>query len=192
MTDLANQPPQDNTELHRRAFTELCWARARLWKIGTFGKTEDARSLHEAIDFLHTWTGNHKLIDRLGQDAVQTIMMTAFRPERDDLAKHLTPEQIDTKIADAETLLETAQQSSRGAIAAQVRKDLECSQNVDDKPETPPDHAPQTTVEAIMYAVRTRGLKALNEPDTLERLRRCSEKQLDEIDQRIAKLEVKP
>jgi hypothetical protein len=47
---------------------------------------------------------------------------------------------------------------------------------------------PQSTIEAIMHAVRTRGLAALTEPATLERLARCDQRASKEINQRIAKL----
>jgi hypothetical protein len=48
---------------------------------------------------------------------------------------------------------------------------------------------PQTTVEAIMYSVRTRGLPALNEPETSERLRRCDDAARHQINSRIATLD---
>jgi hypothetical protein len=46
---------------------------------------------------------------------------------------------------------------------------------------------PQTTVEAIMYCVRERGLAALTEPGNVERLNRCDEGALAEIKRRCAK-----
>jgi hypothetical protein len=46
----------------------------------------------------------------------------------------------------------------------------------------------QTTVEAIMLAVRERGLGALQEPGTKERLARCDAAAIKQIDQRITKL----
>jgi hypothetical protein len=48
---------------------------------------------------------------------------------------------------------------------------------------------PQATVEAIMFAVRTRGLSALKEPATVERLSRCNVNALDQISDRISKLQ---
>jgi hypothetical protein len=47
---------------------------------------------------------------------------------------------------------------------------------------------PQTLIEAIMCSVRARGLPALKEGATLERLSRCDASALDAVDQRIAKL----
>jgi hypothetical protein len=48
---------------------------------------------------------------------------------------------------------------------------------------------PQVTIEAIMYCVRERGLVALDEPENRERLARCDERALNQIDARIEELE---
>jgi hypothetical protein len=45
----------------------------------------------------------------------------------------------------------------------------------------------QTTVEAILYCVRERGIAALKEPANLERLSRCDAAALAQIDARLAK-----
>jgi hypothetical protein len=47
---------------------------------------------------------------------------------------------------------------------------------------------PQTTVEAICYCIRERGLQALHEPSNIERLSRCDDAAITEIDARISKL----
>jgi hypothetical protein len=47
---------------------------------------------------------------------------------------------------------------------------------------------PQVTIEAVMYSVRGRGLKALKEPATQERLRRCDASARAQINQRVEKL----
>jgi hypothetical protein len=46
---------------------------------------------------------------------------------------------------------------------------------------------PQSTIEAIMYCVRKRGLDALKEPANLQRLSSCDAEALTQIDQRITK-----
>jgi hypothetical protein len=48
---------------------------------------------------------------------------------------------------------------------------------------------PQTTIEAIAWCVRERGPRALHEPANLERLSRCDDAAIGEIDARIKKLE---
>src|SRR5262245_27028909 len=47
---------------------------------------------------------------------------------------------------------------------------------------------PQTTIEAIMFTVRERGPKALHEPANIQRLSRCDEATLAQIDAGVAKL----
>ena len=48
---------------------------------------------------------------------------------------------------------------------------------------------PQTTVDAIKYSVRRRGLGALREPETLERMSRCDEAPRQQINSFIDKLD---
>jgi hypothetical protein len=45
---------------------------------------------------------------------------------------------------------------------------------------------PQSTIEAILYCVQTRGLAALREPANIERLGRCDAQARAEINRRIA------
>jgi hypothetical protein len=47
---------------------------------------------------------------------------------------------------------------------------------------------PEATIEAITYCVRAGGTKALHEPANLERLSRCDDAALAQIDARMAKL----
>jgi hypothetical protein len=47
---------------------------------------------------------------------------------------------------------------------------------------------PQTTVEAIMLAVRERGLAALKDAANVERLARCDQAARAQINRRIARL----
>jgi hypothetical protein len=51
-----------------------------------------------------------------------------------------------------------------------------------------PQRTPQTTVEAIMFAVRARGVAALKQSTNIERLSRCDDAARTEINERIAKL----
>jgi hypothetical protein len=47
---------------------------------------------------------------------------------------------------------------------------------------------PQSTVEAVLIAVRERGIGALDEPDNVERLQRCDQAARRQINERIAAL----
>src|SRR5262249_16836404 len=51
---------------------------------------------------------------------------------------------------------------------------------------------PKATVEAVVHAVRERGLAALKEPTTVERLKRCDAAARADTNQRIEKLGLKP
>jgi hypothetical protein len=51
-----------------------------------------------------------------------------------------------------------------------------------------PSATPQATVEAIMVAVRERGLAALKDAANVERLSRCDQAARAQINQRIARL----
>jgi hypothetical protein len=46
---------------------------------------------------------------------------------------------------------------------------------------------PQSTIEAIMFCVRERGVEALKEPANRERLSRCDKAAMAEIERRCAK-----
>jgi hypothetical protein len=48
---------------------------------------------------------------------------------------------------------------------------------------------PRSTIEAIMWCVRERGPQALHEPANIERLSRCDDAAIAEIDALIAKLQ---
>jgi hypothetical protein len=48
---------------------------------------------------------------------------------------------------------------------------------------------PQTTIEAVMYCVRERGLAALREPANQQRLMTFDDAARGEVNRRIAKLE---
>jgi hypothetical protein len=50
---------------------------------------------------------------------------------------------------------------------------------------------PQTTIEAILFCVKERGIEALNEPANVERLDRCDMKAKEIIKKRIAALRQK-
>ena len=56
----------------------------------------------------------------------------------------------------------------------------------------PARHAtPQSSIEAVLYCVRGRGLAALKEPANEERLSRCAEAAMKQIRERIERLREK-
>jgi hypothetical protein len=50
---------------------------------------------------------------------------------------------------------------------------------------------PQSTVEAILYCVRSRGIAALEEPNNKERLARCDAAAREQINERIKRMREK-
>ena len=50
---------------------------------------------------------------------------------------------------------------------------------------------PQSTIDAILYCVRTRGVAALEEPNIIERLSRCDEAAMKQIRERIERMREK-
>jgi hypothetical protein len=50
---------------------------------------------------------------------------------------------------------------------------------------------PQSTIEAILYSVRERGMAALKEPANAERLSRCDEAAMKQIHERIERMRQK-
>jgi hypothetical protein len=50
---------------------------------------------------------------------------------------------------------------------------------------------PQSTIDAVVYAVRIRGVAALEEPANEERLSRCDEAAMKQINERIEKIRQK-
>jgi hypothetical protein len=50
---------------------------------------------------------------------------------------------------------------------------------------------PQSTIDAILYCVRTRGIAALEEPNIKERLSRCDETATKQIHERIERMREK-
>jgi len=72
-------------------FRLRCGSRAKLWHSGEI-------DLHSAVDELQNAAEASRLIDAIGQDAVQSLMVEAFAPLRDDLNhshEDVVPEPID-------------------------------------------------------------------------------------------------
>ena len=79
MPNLGDKSPPDNI----RIFTELCWARARLWAAGEIRGPHGAW-IGYAVDPLQAWAAERGLVKEIGQDEVQRIMGEAFAEVRKD------------------------------------------------------------------------------------------------------------
>ena len=71
-------------------------------------------------------------------------------------------------------------------IAAEYKAEAE--REAKRKPVSAGHKTPQVTIEAIMIAVGERGPAALQEPVNIERLSRCDNSAIEQIDERIRKL----
>jgi hypothetical protein len=127
----------ETAEKQLRLFDFMC----RIW----LSQTETADDKQAVVDRLQEIADITDLIDKFGQDRIQTAMANATQPQAKD--------------------------SSAAVI-----------------PMSAPRPTPQTTIDAVMYSVRERGLAALDEPATRERLGRCDAAARRQINQRIEKL----
>jgi hypothetical protein len=155
------------------AFTERASARAYLWAIGEY-------EMAEAVDQLQADTERDGLVKRIGQDGVQAILASAFRPYREaETVRNLTEQdQGAAEINTSNVTNLTRTNESLGALWVRLND--------------PRRHStPQSVIEAIMYSVRERGLGALKEPDNVERLSRCDQAAMTQIEKRIDTLRQK-
>jgi hypothetical protein len=121
--------------------------------------TGEIECIAEAVDPLQAFAIESNLVADIGQDAVQRILSDAF----DHAGRRA--------FATCHEANDRPQPLQSESVAPKRRP------------------TPQTTIEAIMYCVRERGPQALHESANIERLGRCDEAAISEIDQRIAKLE---
>jgi hypothetical protein len=160
-------------------------ARALLWAEG------EIATMPEAVDALQLFAEESGLALEFGQDAVQQILSDAFLPYRE------AEWQAQADVAEFE-------QTPAGAVYCDTCGATPCTnanfcaacRAVDARPaarlhteKAGGNHStPRVVVEAIVHAVRERGLAALNEPRNVERLAGCDANTKAEINKRIEKL----
>src|SRR5262245_55641439 len=85
MTARVRKPLVAGEEIPRadpiEVFRLRCPSPAKLWHAGDI-------DLHSAVDELQAAAEASGLIDKIGQDAVQALMVEAFAPLRDDLPRN--------------------------------------------------------------------------------------------------------
>lgn len=179
-----------------RVLEERAAARARLWAAGEFP------DLPAAVDPLQADAVRDGLTRQLGVDGVQRILAAAFAPYREGpaaSAAHAAPDELDQDEPALEPAcptcgwapcLSSSPGMCRTCRAADAKTDQE-RRRQSQAPQPRPRPTPQTTIDAIMYCIRTRGLASLREPANLERLRECDEAAIAEIKRRVAKLQEK-
>lgn len=136
--------------------------------------------LTDSVDRLQFDAERTGVVDAIGQDAVQQLLADVFQAGG-NVAEWAGRGGDATASGDA-----PAGFWSEEAIIA--RWEAADSGGQYGPPTAKPYPTPQTTVEAILYCVRERGLAALNEPANQERLSRCDAAALAEIDRRMGRL----
>src|SRR5262249_23748811 len=156
-------------------FRLRCASRAKLWHTGQI-------DLHNAVDELQHSAEASGLIDPIGQNAVQGLMVEAFAPLRDDLLKFedIEPEPTFAK------LCREADEKQRRKLPDPRLERLRRLMDNDVSIERawhkidPNDRAAESTVEALMFSLR-RGINELTQPSTLRRLSTLDEYQLEDV-----------
>lgn len=140
-------------------------ARATLYEAG------EIADLQEAVDALQAAAERDGLVDRIGQDAVQAIIADAFGPVQD--APEL--DKPDPSAGFDPITQAVWNEAERKADAARA------------KPNAPEREAAESTVETLAYALRSRGVAALDEARIRERLQDLSASQLQAVIARMDK-----
>jgi hypothetical protein len=158
-----SEPTIDHTTMPTPldTFIERAEARGLLWSIGEL-------DLSEAVDALRAFAVSCGLVNMIGQDRVQQIITDAFVGLR----------MSEPKIKWEDLERRRRQLATLGPLWEELND--------------PRQHpTPPATVEAIMFAVRQRGLGALKEPANEERLLRCDEAAMKQIRERIERMREK-
>lgn len=159
------------------AFIERASARAYLWSIGEY-------ELHEAVDQLEADAKRDGLNELIGIDGIQRILSEAFAPYRCNVLEDTTN--------DGELFCNicfVAPCFTPGFCKLCREDEARRRQVPPPTPKSKERPTPRTTIETIMWCVRVRGPQALQERENIERLSRCDEAAISEIDRRISKLE---
>jgi hypothetical protein len=183
-------------------FTARCEARALLWHTGEL-------DLHTAIDELWAAAMHDGLVAKLGPDKVQELLANAFAPQRDDL-----PSDREDQVATSDNLNSADDTwSAPGWRDAAIEYHKDRGKNVSTVCYTPDEldrlrklldddvslerawheinkraDAADSTVEALMFSLRERGVAALSEPETRRRLANLSSAQVREVLARLIAL----
>src|SRR6516164_3052884 len=171
-------------------FRLRCHSRAKLWHTGQI-------DLHSAVDELQHSAEASGLIDAIGQDAVQGLMVEAFVPLRDDLPRAEKKEppaddQYDGLSSTFAKLCREADEKQRRKLPdprlerlRRLMADDVTLERAWHEINHPTDRAAASTVEALMLALRERGTAAQTEPNVERRLGASSESQLHEVCARL-------
>jgi hypothetical protein len=170
-------------------FRLRCASRAKLWHTGQI-------DLHSAADELQHSAEASGLIDAIGQEAVQGLMVEAFAPLRDALPraekkKPPAKDEYDGLSSTFAKLCREADEKQRRKLPdprlERLRRLMDDDMSIEracDEINHPTDRAAASTIEALMFSLRD-GIHALTTPATLERLSKLDERHLSEVAERV-------
>jgi hypothetical protein len=157
-------------------FTARCEARALLWQAGE-------QDLHAAVDELQAAATAAGLVDELGQDAVQALIVEAFAPVRDDLLKF---EEIEAEPTFADDAWSAPGWREAGLDYHRERNGRTLIVGIE--PVSLVNRAAASTVEALLLGLRERGTAALAKQECRRRLANLSSVQVREVLARLMAL----
>jgi hypothetical protein len=175
-------------------FRLRCQSRAKLWHDGEI-------DLHSAVDELQHAAEASRLIDAIGQDAVQGLMVEAFAPLHDDLprAKKKKPPadgEYDGLSSTFAKLCREADEKQRRKLPdprlERLRRLMDGDVSIErawHEINHPTDRAAASTVEALMLALRERGAAALAEGPVRQRLAQLDRAQVLQVGDRLQRLQ---
>jgi hypothetical protein len=174
-------------------FRLRCASRAKLWHTGQI-------DLHSAVDELQHPAEASRLIDAMGQDAVEGLMVQAFAPLRDDLPraekkKPPADDEYDGLSSTFAKLCREADEKQRRKLPdprlERLRRLMDDDVSIErawHEINHPTDRAAASTVEVLMLALRERGVAALAEPAVRQRLAQLDEEQVVKVGDRLQAL----
>jgi hypothetical protein len=170
-----------------------CHSRAKLWHDGEI-------DLHSAVDELQHSAEASGLIDPIGQDAVQGLMVEAFAPLRDDIPraekkKPPADDEYDGLSSTFAKLCREADEKQRRKLPDPRLERLRRLMADDISLERawheinhPTERAAASTVEALMLALRERGAAALAEGPVRQGLAQLDEERVVRVGDRLQAL----
>ena len=164
------------------AFAERAAARAYLFGAG-------AMELAEAVDVLQHDAERGGLVKRTGQDAIHKIIAAAFSRYREAAIMNAGAQPLPSEAAEREcnTCGRAPCPTPSFCRACRIADALAAQQRRQQRRTPEPRPTPQVTIEAVLYCVRSRGVAALQEPENIERLSRCDDAAIAEIERRLRK-----
>ena len=175
-------------------FRLRCASRAKLWHTGQI-------DLHSAVDELQHSAEASGLIDAMGQDAVEGLMVQAFAPLRDDLPraekkKPPADDEYDGLSSTFAKLCREADEKQRRKLPdprlERLRRLMDDDVSIErawHEINHPTDRAAASTVEALIFALRERGTAALAEGPVRGRLAQLDRAQVLQVGDRLQRLQ---